>query len=867
MALTPEEIAELNKLTLEEIELKKQRNELDAQELAYLDEKFAKRQKNAASISDEIKALQAYQKQLENIGASIDGNLLKRQVARDILEKELDLLHQKIKNGEVDAKTAMEQVKAREKQLASMDKVLDVQKEMNKNLRQTTSLVQAAEKAGIRLGLAMQNPTLALGEMNVGFQKLGGMLTGKFIGGFVSMITEFDNATKSFERQFAVGEEYKDGLNSIFEEQRKLGVSMEDITKATGALITSFTDFTMLAPAQREEIAATATMMKNTFGVANEDFTKGIQFSTKMMGMGASEAAKFQEEIAATAQALGRSPQELSAQFAQMGPQLAKFGLEGGKTFKELARLSKITGMEMGKILAVTNKFDTFEGAATQAGQLNAALGGNFVNAMDLMMATDPAERFQMIRDAILDTGLSFDTMSYYQKQFYTNALGLSEVGDLALMLQGNTDLMTDAGDKNAASYVEQAKRAQELMTIQQKLESIFVESADQVQYFAEMASDLATKLQENADIIFFLTKAYVVYQLGVAAVNVARGVMMVKDKLFRASKVTELAQIKSITGALRAQTKAQNDLNRARNRGNKIPGGGGPGAIAGGLTAKSILAIGGALIGLGLGFMAAGKGVAFMAEAMQDMSIGQILAMGVPIAALGISFKALAVGLAAVTIPAGAASPPLLALGGAVTLIGGGIGLAAAGIGFMAEGFSLLFDAIDLKKMVAFAGFVGSLVLGAIFMAKAGVGLALMAGGMFALMLSLKLIATADLEAIATFTESLASTSASDMAAVTKQIKAIANAIDEIDTDKSITFDAVLRQTALTATAVAAANRTAPATATAGGARMSATPAATGGRGKIGEVLIKFDTDLFENKVISIYEEQDGRFAAEAMD
>ena len=43
MALTPEQIAELNKLTLQEIELKKQRNELDVQELAYLDEKFAKK--------------------------------------------------------------------------------------------------------------------------------------------------------------------------------------------------------------------------------------------------------------------------------------------------------------------------------------------------------------------------------------------------------------------------------------------------------------------------------------------------------------------------------------------------------------------------------------------------------------------------------------------------------------------------------------------------------------------------------------------------------------------------------------------------------------------------------------------------------
>jgi hypothetical protein len=40
-------------------------------------------------------------------------------------------------------------------------------------------------------------------------------------------------------------------------------------------------------------------------------------------------------------------------------------------------------------------------------------LGGNFVNAMDLMMATDPVERFEMIRDSILDAGLSFENMSY----------------------------------------------------------------------------------------------------------------------------------------------------------------------------------------------------------------------------------------------------------------------------------------------------------------------------------------------------------------------------------------------------------------------------------------------------------------------
>lgn len=103
-------------------------------------------------------------------------------------------------------------------------------------------------------------------------------------------------------------------------------------------------------------------------------------------------------------------------QYGRLGPTLAKFGSDGQKTFKDLARIQKQTGFEMEKILQITNRFDTFEGAAQQAGQLNAALGGNFVNAMDLMMATDPAERFDMIRQALEQTGLSFDEMSYYQK-------------------------------------------------------------------------------------------------------------------------------------------------------------------------------------------------------------------------------------------------------------------------------------------------------------------------------------------------------------------------------------------------------------------------------------------------------------------
>ena len=43
---------------------------------------------------------------------------------------------------------------------------------------------------------------------------------------------------------------------------------------------------------------------------------------------------------------------EFAAEFAAAGPQLAKFGEQGIQAFKDLGRISKITGMEMEKVLA-----------------------------------------------------------------------------------------------------------------------------------------------------------------------------------------------------------------------------------------------------------------------------------------------------------------------------------------------------------------------------------------------------------------------------------------------------------------------------------------------------------------------------------
>ena len=849
-----DELEQLNKAKQQGLDYDKERQQLLT---AYLQTQ----NKSAQVLAQTLIDLEAYRQKLENIGNTIDGNLLKREVGVEMLREQIRLNQELIRSG---ADNADELLKANAKYQDMLDKqetILDVQKEMNKDMRQTTSLVQAAEKAAAKMALSFQNPTMALGQLNVGFQKLGGFLTGKFIDGFTGMITAFDETSKAFETQFAVGNEYKGMLGDIYGEQATLGVSMEELTKGMGDLITNFTDFTMLLPAQQKQLASTATMMQEAYGVSTADFSKGIQHSTKMLGMGVNAAKDFATEIVSTAEALGVAPAQLSAQFAQMGPQLAKFGTQGGKAFKELARISKITGMEMGKILAITNKFDTFEGAAEQAGQLNAALGGNFVNAMDLMMATDPAERFNMIRDAILDTGLTFDTMSYYQKQFYTNALGLSDVGDLALMLSGNMDALGGATNQTSKDYQEQAERAKALMTIQEKLQSIFLQSAPQIEYFATKLSDLATYLQENGKQILIFAGVLQSLNLvwaGWRAIQMFRAANAV---ISLANGTKEVVQTEAKTVALAKENMVLRENIGLKMKANDM--GAAPPPVAAGMSAAAIAAIGVALVGLGVGLMAAGKGVAFMAEAMQDMSPAQILAMSAPIAALALSFYALVPAITAVAAAGAGAAGPLMALSLPLLAIGLAVGVASAGIGFMAQGFALMFESINLEKMGGFAIFVGSLVAGAIFMKMAGVGMGALAIGLGLVGLALKFIATDDLEAIATFTESLANTSVAQMRELAGTIKAVANAMDDIPVRKATVFDAVLKQTVMAATVLGGGARIAQAQR--GGTTTANNTNNNAPRGKLGDILIKFDSELFKDKVISIYEEADGISAREA--
>ena len=320
------------------------------------------------------------------------------------------------------------------------------------------------------------------------------------------LAVELGNAENAFMKATGANREFARSISNSYEETRKFGATAAETSAAMQSLFTGFTDFTFQDAKTRESLTETATVLAK-LGVSNQDFATSIQTMTKAMGMSADAAGQQMLNLEKFAEELGVAPSKLAGDFAGAGNMMAKMGDQGVDAFKDLQIASKITGLEMQKMLNITDKFDTFEGAAAQAGKLNAALGGNFVNAMDLMMETDPAARFGMIRDSILDAGLSFDEMSYYQKKFYAESLGLSDVGDLALMLSGNMDAIPGAIQKTSQEYEEAADRAKEVASFQEQLNLLFVQLIPIVTPLIDYMSGLLSIMHELAPVINIVGK------------------------------------------------------------------------------------------------------------------------------------------------------------------------------------------------------------------------------------------------------------------------------------------------------------------------------------------------------------------------
>ena len=542
MALTPEDIKRAEELATQtarltdsiedQIKLRKELSELTKAQMDYLlntlsqADKLTQQQGEALnSLAEQrrknINLLEAEVQRYKTASEDLAKSAMERANAElSAKQAQIDLMEELVKQGKAEKK----QIEELQEEYKKIEKTINNTQESAKELTGAFgdllkgNLVSGLKKLGGALTKNLRNKLMdrftdsifsMVRTLPKGIAAIGGLAASFALMGIALTITTkvmklaiaVSDATFEFMKITGASQEFASSLASVADEARSFGGTVEEVSASFQSLFTIVSDFTMMSRLSREELIKTNTVLSK-LGISNDDLARSQQILTKSMGQTATQAAKTSRELAALAMDIGVAPSKMASDFAAAGPQLAKFGRDGVKAFKDLAQTAKITGIEVNRLLAITEKFDTFEGAAEQAGKLNAALGGNFVNAMELLTETDPTKRFEQMTDAIKDAGKSFDDMTYFEAKFFAQAMGLQDVNELALALSGNMDMVGKFTKKSSAEYEALAERAAKVQSFQEKMNTLMAQLIPVVEPLVNALMGLSDWMMENLDLV-----------------------------------------------------------------------------------------------------------------------------------------------------------------------------------------------------------------------------------------------------------------------------------------------------------------------------------------------------------------------------
>lgn len=176
----------------------------------------------------------------------------------------------------------------------------------------------------------------------------------------------------------------------------------------------------------------------------------GITYET-MKTMAANAEASggtLQEQLDAVAVAsahmankFGIDVKQIGKGFNAMAGDVLHFGDIAPEALAATAAYAVKLGVEVKNLVGIMDQFDTFESAAQSAGMLAEAFGMN-VDAMDMMMSDNPAERIDQLRRAFQDTGKSVSDLSRHELKLLQQQMGGMDVESMKNALSMPVDEM-----------------------------------------------------------------------------------------------------------------------------------------------------------------------------------------------------------------------------------------------------------------------------------------------------------------------------------------------------------------------------------------------------------------------------------------
>lgn len=566
-------------------------------------------------------------------------------------------------------------------------------------------------------------------------------VTGAITGGFTEQLRQFfslNDLTAKFgsfvteiiesQRELISQTGKTDILNpKLFDASRRelagYGIGLKELSRTFADLDSSYSNFSNLNDTVRHQLADQAVKFTN-LGVSAKEQGKVFQEFSRGLGMSATQSAASLDRILVAAKQAGVSPQRAIADLGSAMGQLSSHGRNAEKVFIELQKQSKQLGLEMGSMLGIVGKgFDTFEGAADKAGRLNALLGGDFLNSVEMLNATED-ERINIMRRAFEQSGKNFDQMDRFEKKAIANALGLKDEAE-ARKLLGKLSVEEQLNlkkEETARRELEEAQRnsADTMRLLQLSLSEFMIAAAPVAQSIQKITHYLA----EHSEIVRDAIIAWGALYLAFKGFSIIAGVAM---------------WIAQFTAAIRAAGATATPASTSIASGITAVGQAATASVAGLLTLAVVI------VSIGASIAIASLGLAKLVESFGTLKEGQfvpaLIGIGVALGGITLAITAVIAVMLAASAASLAAAPGLGIFVGVILAIGAAIGMAAAGIGYMVEKFALLFNSINSEKIglfYALATAIGSVGLAFAAFALTGpfaaIGMATFAGAVVAL-------------------------------------------------------------------------------------------------------------------------------------
>lgn len=303
------------------------------------------------------------------------------------------------------------------RRIKSQDKILEQNDKYNKSLGRSKSLLSEIISKIKNVVI----PTVALGAA---------------IGTVVSLYKTWFDIENKWKKTMGTIAQSTGASAQQFEQYRGIVESMRGtFSELTGdvagietsgvfvnELVTSFRNAKQIIPGLTTSILE----FSRGFGIGTENATALFRLVTQGSDNAIADFQKFGAEMQKFAEDIGANSGILMKDFAESRNQLAQFGRQSFTVFKNASMLANEYGFEVGKVLSMAAKFDTFEAASENVNQLNAMFGAS-LSSFELMMEQDPAQRIEMVRRAIKSTGLDWDKMNRFQHMQLAKTLGESE--------------------------------------------------------------------------------------------------------------------------------------------------------------------------------------------------------------------------------------------------------------------------------------------------------------------------------------------------------------------------------------------------------------------------------------------------------